>query len=177
MPITTMISAGGPTSPVNAAIAPGIPRRREPNTKVRLTMLGPGRKWQSAKVSLNSSAVIHLCWSTMPRRAQTRTPPKPASDILAKATNSVRRSGGDLTRSGAVAAAGDESGGMASFKGSAAERQPLFPHIHVSRCRRLLFPQKHVFQQFFLVSRFGHSYRIEAGSFTDVRHKGTLATL
>src|ERR1700742_1779933 len=107
-----MISAGGPTNPENAAIAPGIPRRRDPNTKVKLTMLGPGRKWQSAKVSLNSSAVIHLCWSTMPRRAQTRTPPKPASDILAKATKSVIRLGGEVEISGAAMAAGEESGGI-----------------------------------------------------------------
>src|SRR5579872_3734882 len=111
-----MIRAGGPTSPLKAAILPGSPRKRDPNTKVRLTMLGPGRKWHSAKVSLNSSAVIHLCWSTMPRRAQTKTPPKPASDIFAKATKSVIKPGGDLEISGAVAAADDESGGMASFK-------------------------------------------------------------
>src|SRR5579864_7297410 len=102
-----MIKAGGPSNPEKEAIAPGSPRRREPNTKVRLTMLGPGRKWQRAKVSLNSSAVIHLCWSTMPRRAQTSTPPKPASDILAKATKSVIKLGGDLARSGAVTAADD----------------------------------------------------------------------
>src|ERR1700744_6749571 len=107
-----MIRAGGPTSPENAAMAPASPRKREPNTKVRLTMLGPGRKWQSAKVSLNSSAVIHLCWSTMPRRAQTRTPPKPASDILAKAIKSVTRLGGEVEISGAVMAAGEESGGI-----------------------------------------------------------------
>src|SRR6202000_455570 len=119
-----MIKAGGPTSPLNAAIAPARPRKRDPNTKGRLTMLGPGRKGQSAKVSLNSSAVIHLCWSTMPRRAQTRTPPKPASDILAKAIKSVKRSGGDLERSGAVAAAGEESGGMTSFKGRLRAGQP-----------------------------------------------------
>src|SRR5581483_950074 len=128
----TMISAGGPTSPENAAIAPGMPRRREPNTKVRLTMLGPGRKWQSAKVSLNSSAVIHLCWSTMSRRAHTSTPPKPASDILAKATKSVMRLGGDLEISGAVTAADDESGGMTSFKGRPVMGQPLIRHIHPS---------------------------------------------
>src|ERR1700744_4747433 len=112
MPITTMISAGGPTSPENAAIAPGIPRRREPITKERLTMLGPGGKWQITKVLLNSSAAIPLCWSTMPRRAQTRTPPKPASDILAKAIKSVTRLGGEVEISGAVMAAGEESGGI-----------------------------------------------------------------
>src|ERR1700742_4591863 len=107
-----MIRAGGPTSTLKAAILPGSPRRRDPNTKVRLTMLGPGRKWHSAKVSLNSSAVIHLCWSTMPRLAQTSTPPKPASDILAKAMKSVTREGGDWEISGAATAAGGESGGM-----------------------------------------------------------------
>ena len=70
-----------------------MPRKREPNTTDRLTMFGPGRKWHSAKVSLNSSAVIQRCWSTMPRRAQTSTPPKPASDILANAMNSSSRPG------------------------------------------------------------------------------------
>jgi hypothetical protein len=73
---------------------PAMPRKREPNTTDKLTMFGPGRKWHSAKVSLNSSAVIQRCWSTMPRRAQTSTPPKPASDILANATNSASRPGG-----------------------------------------------------------------------------------
>src|ERR1700722_7980398 len=110
-----MIRAGGPTSPLKAAILPGNPRRRDPKTKVRLTMLGPGRKWHSAKVSLNSSAVIHLCWSTMPRRAQTKTPPKPASDIFAKATKSSTRLGGDFERSGAAVAAGGDSGGIGQF--------------------------------------------------------------
>src|SRR3984885_5388708 len=108
-----MIRAGGPTGPPKPSILPGSPRRRDPNTKVKLTMLGPGRKWHSAKVSLNSSAVIHLCWSTMPRRAHTRTPPKPASDILANATNSAAKVGGDdVRRSGAGTAAGGESGGI-----------------------------------------------------------------
>ena len=65
---------------------------------MRLTMLGPGRKWHSAKVSLNSSAVIQRCCSTMPRRANTSTPPKPASDILANATNSAIRPGGGRCR-------------------------------------------------------------------------------
>src|SRR6266436_9850585 len=49
----------------------------------------------------------------MPRRAQTRTPPKPASDILANAMNSALKPGGvDAGRSGAGTAAGGESGGM-----------------------------------------------------------------
>ena len=111
-----MITTGGPISPQNAAMPPAMPRKRDPNTMVKLTMFGPGRKWHSAKVSLNSSAVIHLCWSTMPRRAQTSTPPKPASDILANATNSaIRLGGGDVGISGAVTAADGESGGMAEI--------------------------------------------------------------
>src|SRR5215475_2716088 len=86
-----------------------MPPKREPNTTDRLTMLGPGRKWQSAKVSLNSSAVIQRCSSTMPRRAKASTPPKPASDILANARNSVMRPGAgvvlvDKGRSGAAGA-------------------------------------------------------------------------
>jgi hypothetical protein len=59
------------------------------------------------------SAVIQRCWSTMPRRAQTRTPPNPASDILANATNSANRPGGvDIGSAGAATAAGGESEGM-----------------------------------------------------------------
>ena len=84
---------GGPIRPAKAAHPPAKPPKREPNTKERLTILGPGRIWQSAKVSLNSSAVIQRCWSTMLRRAQASTPPKPASDILAKARNSSIRPG------------------------------------------------------------------------------------
>ena len=110
------ITIGGPTSPAKAASPPAMPRKREPNTTDRLTMFGPGKKWHSAKVSLNSSAVIQRCCSTIDRRAQTRTPPKPASDILAKARNSSSRpgwSGGEGTEaSGAGAAAGGDSGGM-----------------------------------------------------------------
>src|SRR6516162_5453904 len=51
----------------------------------------------------------------MPRRAQTKTPPKPASDILANATNNAIRVGGlavDFESSGAGMAAGGESGDM-----------------------------------------------------------------
>src|SRR3954469_17544723 len=110
------ISMGGPTSPANAAMPPAIPRKREPNTTDKLTMFGPGRKWHSANVSLNSSAVIQRCWSTMPRRAQTSTPPKPASDILANATNSSNRlgwvGGVAMGSSGAGTAAGANSDGM-----------------------------------------------------------------
>src|SRR5580692_9477937 len=111
---------------------PARPRKREPNTKERLTMFGPGRKWQSAKVSLNSSAVIHLCSSTMPRRAQTNTPPKPASDILANATNSAIRLGGDdvsvVLGSATGTVAGGESGSMAENLEHDPEKwKPVFP--------------------------------------------------
>src|SRR5229473_6001508 len=115
------MTTGGLTSPAKAAMLPGTPRKRDPNTTLRLTIFGPGRKWQSAKVSLNSSAVIHRCCSTMPRRAKTSTPPKPDSDILANAENSASRPGGaDVASSGAAMAAGGESGGM----GQDVERAP-----------------------------------------------------
>src|SRR5688500_17996190 len=51
-------------------------------------MFGPGRNWQSAKASLNSSAVIQRFSSISTRRAHGRTPPKPCSDIQTKAGNS-----------------------------------------------------------------------------------------
>src|SRR3569833_704945 len=86
-----------------------MPRKREPKTNDRLTMLGPGRKWHSAKVSLNCSAVIQRCSSTIARRANTSTPPKPDNDIFANARNSVITLGGSARRSGAGTAAGTES--------------------------------------------------------------------
>src|ERR1700754_1906480 len=108
------ITMGGPSKPAKAASPPKIPPKRAPNTTDRLTMFGPGRKWHSAKVSLNSSVVIHRCSSTMPRRANANTPPKPASDIFAKARNRVTMpGGGDLDgdgRSGADPAAGGDCG-------------------------------------------------------------------
>src|SRR6266567_8659761 len=110
------MTKGGPSSPAKAAILPATPRKRDPNTTLRFTTFGPGRKWQSAKVSLNSSAVIQRCSSTMPRRAKAKTPPKPASDIFANAKNSANTLGGGLVveagQSGAGTAAGGESGGM-----------------------------------------------------------------
>ena len=77
-----------------------MPRKRDPNTTLRLTMLGPGRKWHSAKVSLNSSAVIQRCWSTM------RAAPRPARRRSRRATfwrrrrNSSSRPGGVGAESG-----------------------------------------------------------------------------
>src|SRR3954462_8377526 len=104
---------GGPNSPQKAAPAPAAPRPRAPNTPDRLTMFGPGRNRQSANVSLNSSAVIHRCWSTRLRRAHTNTPPKPARDSVAKATNSAIRLGvAGVGSSGASIATGFESGDM-----------------------------------------------------------------
>src|ERR1700760_2192206 len=114
MVISTM---GGPTRPQKAAMPPGMPRKREPNTTDRLTMFGPGRKWQSANVSLNSSAVIQRRSSTRPRRAKASTPPKPASDIRANAKNNAITVGGlGGGRSGAEMAAGGESEGMGIFR-------------------------------------------------------------
>src|SRR5437764_12168649 len=65
----------------------------------------------------------------MPRRAQTSTPPKPASDILAKAMNSAIRLGGtDVGSSGPMIAAGGESGDMdGRFRTVAVPRQPDLP--------------------------------------------------
>src|SRR4051794_23127819 len=110
------ITIGGPTSPAKAAMPPATPRNREPNTTDRLTMFGPGRERHSAKNSLNSSAVIQRGWAPKPRRGQASTPPKPASDILANATNSSARPGwlGGLKAgiSGAGTAAGGKSEGI-----------------------------------------------------------------
>src|ERR1700761_6006546 len=123
-----MITTGGPNSPAKAAMPPAMPRNREPNTIVRLTILGPGRKWHSAKVSLNSSAVIQRCCSPRARLANTSPPPNPASDILAKATNSAIRLGGvDARLSGAATAADEESGGMGDgVERLTASGQPIF---------------------------------------------------
>src|ERR1700744_2444299 len=123
-----MITTGGPRSPAKAAIPPAMPRNPEPNTIVRLTMLGPGRRWPNPKVSFNASAVIQRCCSTMARRANTRTPPNPASDILAKATNSAIRLGGSDTRlSGPAKAADEESGDMGDgVERLTASGQPIY---------------------------------------------------
>src|SRR6185295_6095880 len=74
---TTAIS-----SPTAAAVMPArmrpsisISPNREPNTTEKLTTLGPGRNWDSANASLNSSAVIHPRWSTIMRRAHGSAPP------------------------------------------------------------------------------------------------------
>src|ERR1700751_2557408 len=111
---------GGPTRPAKAATAPATPPKRDPKTTDKLTMFGPGRKGHRANVSLNSSAVIHLCSSTMPRRAKASTPPKPASDIFANARNSVITPGGgvvaDVGGSGAIAAAGGDSRDISGFR-------------------------------------------------------------
>src|SRR5215210_4803317 len=49
----------------------------------------------------------------MLRRAQTSTPPKPASDILANAmNNAIRLGGADVGSSGTLVVAGGESGDM-----------------------------------------------------------------
>jgi hypothetical protein len=45
----------------------------------------------------------------MPRRAQTSTPPKPSSDILANAANGSASPGGDLVTEGEISGRGDGS--------------------------------------------------------------------
>ena len=69
-------------------MAPPTPPKREPNTTEKLTRFGPGRNCDSEKVSLNSSAVIHFCFSTIIRRAQGSAPPNPEMDDRAKPRNS-----------------------------------------------------------------------------------------
>src|SRR5512146_2502700 len=96
----TMIS-GGPSNPPSATTAPATPPKREPNTTEKLITLGPGRNWESAKVSLNSSVVIQRFCSTRARRAQGSTPPKPDTDISAKAKNSSDNEGRKTAGGGA----------------------------------------------------------------------------
>src|SRR4029079_12434642 len=88
MPAASITQNGKIKKPDQAAIAPVGPRIREPNTAVRLTTLGPGRNWQSAYTSLNSSAVIQRFRSTNIRRVHINVPPKPISVILKKARKS-----------------------------------------------------------------------------------------
>src|SRR6516164_3991987 len=78
-------TTGGPSSPATAARASNGPR---PKIAAKFTMLPPGRKAHSAKASLNCSAVNQRRRSTMIRRAQASTPPKPDNEIAAKAKNS-----------------------------------------------------------------------------------------
>src|SRR5690242_3641670 len=58
-------------------------------------MLGPGKNWHSPSKSANSAAVIQRRRSTIIRRAQGSTPPKPHSPTLRKPRNSPPRLGGD----------------------------------------------------------------------------------
>src|SRR5260370_9000201 len=70
----------------------------------------------------------------MPRRAQTSTPPKPASDILANATNSAIRPGGvdvaDSGISGAGTATGANPGAWSRLRTAAPQGQPEFIVFH-----------------------------------------------
>src|SRR5690349_21578529 len=110
---------GGPRSPASAASAPSGPRMRAPKIIQKLTMLPPGRKAHSAKASLNCSAVSHPRRSTMIRRAQAKTPPKPDSEIAAKAKNSSAMLG-----CGGAAAVG-------AFRGGEGERGPAGEFIEL----------------------------------------------
>src|SRR6185312_4486683 len=82
-----MMTSGGPSKPATATAAAATPPKREPNTTEKLIVFGPGRNCDSAKVSLNSSAVIQPRLSTIIRRAQGKAPPRPDSDTAAKARN------------------------------------------------------------------------------------------
>src|SRR5258708_18382071 len=79
--------------PTPAAKPPLRPAKREPTTTDRLTMLGPGRVWHRARVSLKALSVSHARLSTSIRRANGNTPPKPESPTERKARNSAHGSG------------------------------------------------------------------------------------
>src|SRR6266568_3463337 len=82
------IASGGPSRPASATAAPDGPAKRAPNTTEKLITFGPGRNCESAKASLNSSALIQPLRSTIIRRAHGSAPPKPDSETMAKAQNS-----------------------------------------------------------------------------------------
>src|SRR5262245_1440696 len=102
---------GGPSRPASAASAPSGPRMRAPKMTAKLTMLPPGRKAHSAKASLNCSALNQRRRSTMIRRAQASTPPKPDNEIAAKAKISSAMLGG--VAAGAFGACVGGAGGPA----------------------------------------------------------------
>src|SRR5215831_18461733 len=85
--MVTMIR-GGPISPASATAAPGAPPKREPNTTEKFTTFGPGRNWESANASLNSSDVIQRRCSTIIRRAHGSAPPNPKMETTTKARKS-----------------------------------------------------------------------------------------
>jgi hypothetical protein len=76
-------------------------------------MLPPGRKAHSAKASLNCSAVNQRRRSTMTRRAHANTPPKPDSEIAAKAKNSSAMLGRGGAAAGTLGADAGGAGGPA----------------------------------------------------------------
>src|SRR5262245_39083683 len=104
--MVTMIS-GGPIKPASATAAPGAPPKRDPKTTEKLTTLGPGKNWDRAKASLNSSAVIHRRCSTIIRRAHGSAPPKPEIEIMTNARNSSARVGRTTAGDGHGAAGAD----------------------------------------------------------------------
>src|ERR1700754_262062 len=88
-----MMSSGGPSRPASAAAEPAAAPQRAPNTTEKMIVFGPGRNCDSAKVSLNSCAVIQPLRSTIIRRDQGSAPPNDASDTAAKARNNSDRVG------------------------------------------------------------------------------------
>src|ERR1700736_4854173 len=90
--------------PVRLAIAPVIPRNREPTQTATPTMLGPGKNWQRLSISAKSwSSIQHLC-STTRRREKTMPPPPP---ILKNPTfrNPLNSAGNEATSQFAIHAA------------------------------------------------------------------------
>jgi hypothetical protein len=78
------IQIGPNMSPVAAASAPRAPQNLEPTQTDMLITFGPGMIWHTPKIALNSSELNILDFSTRPRRAQGKTPPKPDKPILLK---------------------------------------------------------------------------------------------
>src|SRR5712691_8336911 len=97
-----MRMTGGPIIPNRAASAPSRPAEREPNMTEKFTMFGPGSTWHRAISSSNASGASQRLSSTITRRDQASTPPKPQSAILAKARESWKTVGNE-TREGVKA--------------------------------------------------------------------------
>src|SRR5580698_9034014 len=97
-----MIATGASISPSRAATAPGAPRNRAPTATETLMMLPPGRNWHRPRISANSAAVNQRRSSTINRRAQGRTPPKPRTPTMKKPVKSPATVGGVSAIRGAL---------------------------------------------------------------------------
>ena len=70
-------------SPAEAQSAPDSPWKRRPIITAALPTLGPGSTWPRPSTSAYSRSVSQRRSSTMMRRAQAATPPKPNNPALA----------------------------------------------------------------------------------------------